>query len=106
MQSASAGAFYKPQDNVIVRVGGSFGNGDEMVGAGVSVSLNKGNTPVVSKAQLVRTINVQAGQIQQQANEIQQVKQENSNMRAMREADKTEIAELKAIVADLVAKAK
>ena len=80
--AGAVGAFYKPTDNVIARVSGSFGNGDEMVGAGVAISLNKANTPVVSKAQLVRTINAQAGQIQQQANEIQQVKQENAAIRA------------------------
>ena len=101
--AASAGAFYRPQDNVIVRVGGSFGNGDEMVGAGVSVFLNKADTPAVSKAQLVRTINAQA-------NEIQQVKQENIAMRTDYEtkiaAQNHEIAELKAMVADLATKVK
>ena len=67
-----------------------------MIGAGVAVSLNKGNTPAVSKAQLVRTINAQAERI--------------SNMEARhqaeRQADKAEIAELKAIVAELAQKLK
>ena len=95
--AASAGAFYKPQDNVIVRVGGSFGNGDEMVGAGVSVSLNKADTPAVSKAQLVRTINAQAEKINVQDNEIQ-------NLKAGRVADNQRIAELEAQLVRLTAK--
>ena len=87
--AGAIGAFYRPTDNVIARVGGSFGNGDEMVGAGVSVSLNKGDTPVVSKAQLVRTINAQAQRINAQDNEIQ-------GLKAGREADKAEIASVRA----------
>ena len=106
--AGAVGAFYKPTDNVIARVSGSFGNGDEMVGAGIAVSLNKGNTPAVSKAQLVRTINAQAERINNM----------EASHRAEREADRNaiatqnemiqnqanEIAELKAMVADLAAK--
>lgn len=79
--AGAVGAFYKPTDNVIARVSGSFGNGDEMVGAGVAVSLNKGNTPAVSKAQLVRTINAQANRIQQVEQENALVRAENANMK-------------------------
>ena len=106
--AGAVGAFYKATDNVIARVSGSFGNGDEMVGAGIAVSLNKGNTPAVSKAQLVRTINAQAERINNM----------EASHRAEREADRNaiatqnemiqnqanEIAELKAMVADLAAK--
>ena len=81
--AGAVGAFYKPNDNVIARVSGSFGNGDEMVGAGVAVSLNKANTPVVSKAQLLRKINA---------------------MEQDRQADKAEIAQLKALVGALMEK--
>ena len=57
--AGAIGAFYRPQDNVIVNVRGAVGNGEDMVGAGVGISLERGNTPHVSKAQLVRTINAQ-----------------------------------------------
>ena len=81
--AGAVGAFYKPQDNVIVNVRGAVGNGEDMVGAGVGIALQRGNTPSVSKAQLVKTINAQAGKIQEQD---------------------ARIAELEAVVAELVAK--
>ena len=93
--AASAGAFYKPQDNVIVRVGGSFGNGDEMVGAGVSVSLNKAGTPVVSKSQLVKTINAQAERINTQDNTIMAQNREIAAVRAENDAMKQMVLQMR-----------
>jgi uncharacterized protein YbjQ (UPF0145 family) len=61
--AGAVGAFYRPQDNVTVNVRGSFGNDENMIGAGVGIALQRGNTPSVSKAQLVRTINAQANKI-------------------------------------------
>ena len=78
--AGAVGLFYKPQDNVTMNVRGSFGTDENMVGAGVYVALNKGNTPSVSKAQMVKTINAQADQIDKQAKRIHQVEQENANM--------------------------
>ena len=63
--AGAVGAFFRPQDNLIFNVRGAAGNGEDMIGAGVGISLNRGNTPGVSKAQLVRTVNAQAGRIQQ-----------------------------------------
>lgn len=90
-RSASAGAvgaFYKPAENVMMNVRGSFGNDENMVAAGVAVSLNKGDVPGVTKRQLANTVNAQAGQLQQQnqmismqAGEIQQLKGTVSEMR-------------------------
>ena len=91
--AGAVGAFYKPTDNVIARVSGSFGNGDEMVGAGVAVSLNKANTPVVSKAQLVRTINAQAEKIN---NMEASHKAEMASMQQVILRMQEELAELKA----------
>ena len=89
-RSASAGAvgvFYRPQDNITMNLRGSFGSEENMVGGGVTVALQRGNTPGVSKAQLVRAVNSQAQEIQ--------------NMKSERAADKAEIAELKAQVAQM-----
>lgn len=61
--AGAVGAFYRPQDNVLINVRGAVGNGEDMIGAGVGISLERGNTPHVSKAQLVRTINAQAGKV-------------------------------------------
>ena len=73
--AGAIGAFYRPQDNVIMNVRGSFGNDENMVGGGVSVALNRGNTPGVSKSQMVKTINAQALEISNQANEIAALKE-------------------------------
>ena len=72
--AGAVGAFYKPVENVMMNVRGSFGNDENMVAAGVAVSLNKGDIPGVTKRQLAKTVNVQAGQIQQQADEIHQLR--------------------------------
>ena len=69
--AGAVGVFYKPQDNVIMNLRGSFGSNESMVGGGVSVSLNKGNTPGVSKAQLVRAVNAQASKLTEQDQIIQ-----------------------------------
>ena len=92
--AGAVGAFYKPTDNVMVAVKGSFGSDENMVSGGIGVSLNKGNVPGVSKAQLVRTINAQAEKMQQmesnyegklamQKNEIAAVRAENASMQKM-----------------------
>ena len=67
------GLFYKPQDNLTMNVRGSFGTDENMVGAGVYVALNKGNTPGVSKAQLVKTVNAQAERIQRLEAQVAQL---------------------------------
>lgn len=61
--AAAVGMFYRPQDNVMMNVRGTVGNGENMVGGGVTVSLNRGNTPGVSNAQLVKAVNAQAAVI-------------------------------------------
>ena len=58
-RSASAGAvgaFYKPTEHIMMNVRGSFGTDENMVAAGVAVSLNKGDVPGVTKRQLVHKI--------------------------------------------------
>ena len=64
--AGAVGAFYKPAENVMMNVRGSFGTDENMVAAGVAVSLNKGDVPGVTKRQLANTVNAQAGQIQMQ----------------------------------------
>ena len=55
------GIFYRPTDQVMFSIGGSLGNGENMVNAGVSIALDKGvNT---SKAAMARTIKAQGEEI-------------------------------------------
>lgn len=62
----------------------------------VAVALNKGDVPGVTKRQLARAVNVQAQTISAQAGELAELK-------AGREADKAEIAELRTMVEQLAA---
>ena len=89
-QAGALGVFYKPSDNVMLNLRGSFGSNENMGGVGVTIGLDKGNTPGVTKAQLVRLVNAQA--------------EELKALKAEHQADKAEIAELKAMVEKLVAK--
>ena len=61
--ASAVGLFYKPSDKVIVNVKGTVGSDKNMLAGGVTVALDKGSTPGVSKAQMVKTINAQAERI-------------------------------------------
>ena len=54
-----------------------------MFGAGVAVSLNKGDVPGVSKRKLVQVVNTQAQHIDELARNNQQLAQDNQDMKAM-----------------------
>ena len=82
--ASAVGLFYKPSDNVIVNVRGTVGSDENMLAGGVSVALDKGSTPGVSKAQLVRTVNAQASEI--------------NTMKQEREQDRERIAKLEQAV--------
>ena len=73
--ASAVGLFYKPSDNVIVNVRGTIGSDENMLAGGVSVALDKGSVPGVSKAQMVKTINAQAEKIDAQAERIAQLEQ-------------------------------
>ena len=101
--AGAIGAFYKPTENVMMNVRGSFGNSESMVAAGVAVALNKGDIPGVTKRQLAKAVNAQAQTISAQAAEIQDMKQTYETKIANQE---NQIAELKAMVQQLAAKQK
>ena len=65
--AGAVGAFYRPAENVMMNVRGSFGNDENMVAAGVAVALNKGDVPGLTKRQLAQKVDSQQLQIQQQA---------------------------------------
>ena len=96
--AGAVGAFFRPQDNLMVNIRGAAGNGEDMVGAGIGISLNRGNTPAVSKAQMVRTINAQAAQITAQAGEIQQL---HGTVNELKESHQVEISEMRSQISKL-----
>ena len=97
--AGAVGAFYKPAENVMMNVRGSFGTDENMVAAGVAVSLNKGDVPGVTKRQLANTVNAQAGQIQ-----LQNEKLANYEQRILElEGYKDRVVELESLVRKLSA---
>ena len=61
------GAFYRPDENKMISIGGSFGGGENMVSAGISVKVGQGAGISTSKAAM--------------ANEIRDLKEENREMK-------------------------
>ena len=81
------GLFYRPSDRVMFSRGGSLGNGENMINAGVSFALDKGVT--TSKAAMARKIAAQdekitslEGQNAQQAAEIAALKEALARLEA------------------------
>lgn len=76
--ATAIGAYYRPNEDVMFSVGGSFGGGENMVNAGVSFKLGSGSGHVTtSKAAMARelaamkeTVAQQNAQIEQQAAQI------------------------------------
>ena len=79
--AAAIGAYYRPNEDTMVSVGGSFGGGENMVNAGVSVKLGQGNN--VSTSRVVM------------ANEIQELKTANAKMQDENIEIKNENIEIK-----------
>ena len=80
--SVAVGAFYRPDENTMVSIGTNFGNGENMVNAGVSFKLGQGSSYAgTSKAELVEENRklkandaAQDQKIQKQEQEIQELK--------------------------------
>ena len=82
--AGALGAFYKPNFDTTVSIGGTIGNGDPMLNAGVSFKLGRRSARLsqnASDSQLVQEVNAlraenasQAQQIASQAKEIQELK--------------------------------
>ena len=89
------GMFYRPTDKVMFSVGGSMGNGENMINAGVSFALDKGVT--TSKAAMAK-------QITNLSEENKSIKAENVEMKEKLDAQGSEIAALKEALARLEAK--
>ena len=54
--AVAIGAFYRPDENKIISIGGSFGGGENMVSAGFSVKLGQGTGISTSKAAMANEI--------------------------------------------------
>ena len=96
--AAALGAFYRPNEKFMLSLGGTMGNGENMVNLGLSIGLDKPNGfAKMSKRELIQEVNA--------------VKAENEAIKADNEAMKDQlanaderIAKLEALVAQLASK--
>ncbi len=100
--AAAIGAFYRPNEDVMLSIGGTAGNGENMVNMGVSFALGKGGEfTKMSKQELIHKVKAMEEKYEsaEVANREAQEKleAENREMKAKLEA-------LEAIVAELAAK--
>ncbi|MBQ3541097.1 MAG: YadA-like family protein, partial [Phascolarctobacterium sp.] len=89
--AAALGAFYRPNEKFMLSLGGTMGNGENMVNLGLSIGFYKPNGfAKMSKRELIQKVNVMEAK-------YEQVEAEN-------EAMKAEIAEMKTMLQELLAK--
>jgi len=89
--AAALGAFYRPNEKFMLSLGGTMGNGENMVNLGLSIGLDKASGfAKMSKRELIQEVNA--------------VKAENEAMKDQLANADERIAKLEALVAQLVAK--
>ena len=54
--AVAIGAFYRPDENKIISIGGSFGGGENMISAGISIKVGQGTGISTSKAAMANEI--------------------------------------------------
>lgn len=69
--AAALGVFYRPRNNVMLSVAGSFGASENMVNAGVSVRIGSGSSK--SKAELVRENKELASRVDSLEDEVEEL---------------------------------
>ena len=81
--AAAVGAFYQPDENCMMNLGASIGNGNPGVSAGITIKFGPGGSgaPMLSKRQMAKIIQNQSVQLDEQSKEIESLKQENQEMK-------------------------
>lgn len=98
--AGAIGAFYQPNEDTFFSLGGSWGGGENMVNAGVSIRLGHGNSIMGSRTVMAREIMALKQQVEAQNLKLK----ENEDLKARLAKQDQEIAELKAMVLKLAAK--
>ena len=73
--AVAVGAFYRPNEDTMFSVGGSFGGGENMVNAGVSLKLGQGNHVSTSKVAMAKEIKDLRKEVEQLRGALGQVVQ-------------------------------
>ena len=63
--AVALGAYYRPNEDTMFSVGGSFGNGENMVNAGVSLKLGHSNHAPASKAAMEKKISALSQEVEE-----------------------------------------
>ncbi len=97
--AVALGAYYRPNEDIMFSIGGSFGNGEEMMNAGVSVKVGSGKSgTTTSKAAMAKRI----GELQQiTISQQEQLKEQKDYMARQDERmarQEEEIQKLKEII--------
>jgi hypothetical protein len=100
--SMAVGLFYRPKDNLMFSIGGSMGNGENMINAGISIALDRGFTS--SKAVMARTIKVQGEALEEQRKANAEQEKKIHNLEAENAAIKEQNARLEARLAAIEAR--
>lgn len=98
--AGAIGAFYQPNEDTLFSLGGSWGGGENMVNAGVSIRLGHGNSIMGSRTVMAREIMALKQQVEAQNLKLK----ENEDLKVRLAKQDQEIAELKAMVLKLAAK--
>lgn len=98
--AGAIGAFYQPNEDTLFSLAGSWGGGENMVNAGVSIRLGHGNSIMGSRTVMAREIMALKQQVEAQNLRLK----ENEDLKARLAKQDQEIAELKAMVLKLAAK--
>ncbi|MEE3453266.1 ESPR-type extended signal peptide-containing protein [Dialister sp.] len=74
--AAAIGAFYRPNEDTMISIGGSFGGGENMMNAGISVKLGQGSHVTNSRVAMAKEITAQKAKIAQMQEEMDQQKEQ------------------------------
>ena len=101
-QSAMAlGAYYRPNEDVMFSIGGAFGNGEDMINAGVSVKVGSGESKTTtSKAAMAKKIN----ELERTVATLEEKVAVVDSQRIQIAEQQAEIKELKSLVQSLIKK--
>ena len=93
--AVALGAFYRPNEKTLVSLGGSFGNGQNMIHAGVSLKVGRGSLPISSKAEMARQLAVQQQEVARLLSKDAQREQEMAVLKARDQERDKEMAAMK-----------
>lgn len=94
----SVGAFYRPDENRMISIGGSFGGGENMVNAGFSVKVGQGTGGITSKTVMAKEIREMKLQNEKMQEENRKLVKDVTALQKDNEELKKELQEIKRLL--------